>query len=235
MKDSGVAWMGEVPADWEVTRLKFAVLDGDGIQMGPFGGMLLDLDDEDTGYKVYGQENTISGDFTLGSRWVSEDRFNELKRYSLGDGDVVLTHKGSLGNARLIAGLDRPGIADSDTIRIRANVNKVSPCFLELLLHNAGYVAEQILYARRGAVLAGLNTETIANITLVLPPIVEQTALLDMLTRRLAEFDDGIDECSMGIELLKERRTALISAAVTGKIDVRGSMSAPATLDAKAA
>ena len=67
-KDSGAPWLGEVPAHWQVKRLKYLVANPGGIQMGPFGGMLLELKSEDTGFKVYGQENTISGNFELGRK-----------------------------------------------------------------------------------------------------------------------------------------------------------------------
>lgn len=221
MNDSGVEWLGEVPKHWTRTRVKFLVSSKDGIQMGPFGGMLLDLDSDSTGYKVYGQENTISGDFTLGNRWISETRFLDLKKYSIESGDLVLTRKGSLGNARLISELPYPGIADSDTIRVRVNGNYIKNDFLSLLFHEAAYVFEQISFSKRGAILSGINSETIANIIVMLPPIAEQDELLIFIQKKIGVFDTGISDCRQAINLLKERRSAFISAAVTGKIDVR--------------
>lgn len=221
MKDSGLAWLGEIPAHWNVTRIKYMVDAHDGIQMGPFGGMLLDLDTVDTGFKVYGQENTISGDFSRGSRWVSEARFRELERYRLQTGDLVLTRKGSLGNARLVQELPQPGICDSDTIRVRVNEQAMRSEFLTTLLHEAEYVAIQLAMAKRGAILSGVNTETIANLCVVAPPPCEQKEILDYLRVRLAEFKSVADSASKAIGLLKERRSALVAAAVTGQIDVR--------------
>lgn len=228
MKHSGVAWLGEVPKHWTVSRIKYLVQTGEGIQMGPFGGMLLDLSAQDTGYKVYGQENTISGDFTRGSRWISEERFKELERYCLCDGDLVLTRKGSLGNARLITKLPQPGICDSDTIRVRANENTILPVFLAMLLHEAGYIETQIAVSKRGAILSGVNSETIANLILAVPPLEEQQALIGSLEQQLSGFDACANEISRVIGLLKERRSALIAAAVTGQIDVRREVEAPA-------
>lgn len=222
MKDSGVEWLGEVPAHWEVKRLKYLAVDGDGIQLGPFGGMLLDLDDEDTGYKLYGQENTISGDFTAGHRWLSEKRYVDLARYSLLDGDIVLTRKGSLGNARFVVELSCPGIIDSDTIRIRVDHNLVIPLFITLLLHESDYISYQIALMKRGAILSGLNSETVANIVIFAPPKTEQILILEALSQRCANSDQLISSGEAAITLLQERRAALISAAVTGKIDVRG-------------
>lgn len=168
LKDSGVEWFGDVPKHWKLSRLKHLVQDYSGIQMGPFGGMLKDLDEVNTGFKVYGQENTISGDFTKGSRWISEDRFYELANYHLITGDIVLTRKGSLGNARLIDSLPSEGIIDSDTIRLRVSKSVLDSPFLSFLLHHADYIAKQIMLTRRGAILPGLNTETIANLVVAL-------------------------------------------------------------------
>ena len=221
MKDSCVEWLGEVPEHWGIVPLKYLVSESDGIQMGPFGGMLTDLGETDTGYKVFGQENTISGDFTKGSRWISKDRFEELSNYHLKVGDIVLTRKGSLGNARLITDLEVKGIIDSDTIRIRINSRKLQPKLMSFLMHNALYVSEQIARNRRGAILPGINTETISNILLLVPQPSDQRALFEYLQLQNNKFDSAVEKCISAIELLEERRIALISAAVTGKIDVR--------------
>jgi hypothetical protein len=116
-KALGVKWLGEIPAHWEVKRLKHLALDlGSGIQMGPFGSMLKELGVSDTGYKLYGQENTISGDFEKGSRWLIERQYHDLRGYWLRAGDIVVTRKGSIGNARLLPNGFAPGVIDSDPI-----------------------------------------------------------------------------------------------------------------------
>jgi type I restriction enzyme S subunit len=222
MKPSGIEWPLEIPVEWTVKRIKYLVTASNGIQMGPFGGMLLDLDAEETGFKVYGQENTITGDFSLGRRWISKNRFIALANYHVDIGDLLLTRKGSLGNARLVIALPWPGIIDSDTIRIRVDKRQVVPTFIATLLHEARYVSEQITLTKRGAILPGLNSETIANISIILPPIEQQREVLEFMATAVSGIDDEVKACEQAIDLLQERRTALISAAVTGKIDVRG-------------
>ncbi|MDV7212413.1 restriction endonuclease subunit S [Azotobacter beijerinckii] len=222
MKDSGVEWLGDVPSHWKIKRLKQLVIDAAGIQMGPFGGMLIDLEDSDTGYKVYGQENTISGNFSSGGRWISESRYLALSSYHLEVGDIVLTRKGSLGNCRRVSMLPQAGIIDSDTIRIRVQDRAINPEYLERTLHEAGYISTQLSLVKRGAILSGLNTEIIANLVIIAPPLEEQEELLQEINKASSKFDQGISDCEYAVELLQERRSALISAAVTGKIDLRG-------------
>jgi type I restriction enzyme S subunit len=215
-KDSGVEWLGEVPAHWSVTRVKYVA---SSIQIGPFGGMLLDLSAEDTGYKVLGQENTISGDLTRGRRWVSKQRYDELGAYQVRPGDLLLTRKGSVGNAHLVTHLPQPSIIDSDSIRVRVHEDVSTAELLAMLLHEAPYVAEQIEGTKRGAILAGLNSQTIANLYLLLPPLPEQNQVLNFLFSRFREIDALIAEQARLIELLKEKRQAVISHAVTKGLD----------------
>ncbi|MBN9342690.1 MAG: restriction endonuclease subunit S, partial [Comamonadaceae bacterium] len=144
MKPSGIDWLGDIPEHWDLLPLKRLLVEAVGLQMGPFGGMLTDLPDYETGYKLYGQENTISGNFSLGRRWIEEERYLELKCYELLEGDLVITRKGSLGNCRRVPANILPGIADSDTIRIRPNLMQLVSGWALLLLHEAQFVAEQI-------------------------------------------------------------------------------------------
>jgi type I restriction enzyme, S subunit len=222
MKDSGVEWLGEVPKKWTVVSLKHLVSQNCGIQMGPFGGMLKDLESHETGYKLYGQENTISGDFSQGGRWISLQRYEDLSNYVLSKGDIVLTRKGSLGKARLVEELPVPGIIDSDTIRVRVNSSLLSRHYLSLLMHEAHYIAEQITRTQRGSVLPGLNTEAISNLKVLLPASIdEQNELVTQVAEIITYYRQSLEKCLLKCDLLAERRTALISAAVTGKIDVR--------------
>jgi type I restriction enzyme S subunit len=222
MKLSGLQVVERCPIQWTIKRLKYIVLPGEyGIQMGPFGGMIKDLDTFNSGYKVYGQENTISGDFQRGSRYINSARYKELQRYSIKPEDLLLTRKGSIGNARLFPSDAQLGIIDSDTIRVRAKTDEVANEYLLLLMHSAWYLQEQLQENRRGAVVAGLNTSTIGNLVLLLPPLNEQLVILESLQCSLDELQQLENKANHEIELIEEYRTALIAEAVTGKIDVR--------------
>lgn len=222
MKPSGIEWLGEVPEHWTLKRLKDVTRQRQGIQMGPFGGMLKNLLTESAAFKLYGQENTIRNDFQAGSRWLSREHFESLLEYELEPGDIVLTRKGaSIGHCRLVpAGIQR-GVIDSDTIRVRLEPTLISVEFAVLLMHE-GYLEAAILQQQKGAVLPGLNSSTIANLQIALPPLIEQDRILFWLRQQLEAFDALTAETVRAIDLLQERRAALISAAVTGQIDVRG-------------
>ncbi len=186
--------------------------------MGPFGGMLTNLPDYETGFKLYGQENTISGDFTRGSRWIEEERYQELVRYELLTGDLVITRKGSLGNCRRVPEGIVPGIADSDTIRIRPNRGRLLPDWALTLLHEAQFVSEQIAAQRRGAILAGLNTAVVGGLIFTVPPVAEQREVMKDLDALLYPIDAIAERIRETIDKLAEYRSALITSVVTGHI-----------------
>jgi type I restriction enzyme S subunit len=89
-------------------------------------------------------------------------------------------------------------------------------------LHEASYLKVQIEASSRGAILLGLNSSTIGDLQIALPPPGEQRAISAYLERVAADLDSLVKTAQSAIALLQERRTTLISAAVTGKIDVRG-------------
>ncbi|AGB48892.1 restriction endonuclease S subunit [Methanomethylovorans hollandica DSM 15978] len=222
LKPSGVEWLGDVPEGWEVKRLKYLVTKLEvGIQMGPFGSSLTQLEDSDTGFKLYGQENTISGDFSKGRRWLTPQQFNSLKRYELLPGDLVLTRKGSIGKCRIVPPNASKGVADSDTIRVRLDSQQVLSLFIEMLLHDAPYVKRQIEAVRRGAILGGLNTSTIANLCLVVPPLIVQKQIFEYIVEHITKITTTRLEIERDIALLREYRTRLIADVVTGKLDMR--------------
>jgi type I restriction enzyme S subunit len=219
MKDSGVEWLGEVPEHWVKAKTKHIVTES--IQMGPFGASLKELSQEATGYKLYGQENYISGDFNKGSRWVTEELFGQLKKYQLLPGDIVFTRKGSIGNCRVVPIGIIPGMIDSDSIRVRLDESLIRKKFFVILSHESWYVSQQLEVGKRGAILSGLNTGNIANLFVFVPPLEEQKCILNFLTAGVQKLDEVIDKTECSINLLKEHRSALITAAVTGQIDVR--------------
>ena len=218
LKDSGIPWLGEIPEHWDVRRLKHLT---EGIQMGPFGASLTQLQDHDTGFKLYGQENTISGDFSRGNRWVTREQFAALRRYELLPSDLVLTRKGSIGKCKIVPEQASQGIADSDTIRVRLSRSKLLGNFALLLLQDAIYIQRQIESVQRGAILAGLNTATIGNLRLAVPPLSEQQPMLRSIKAEISDISTAMQVRSREIDLLCEYRARLIADVVTGKLDVR--------------
>ena len=82
-------------------------------------------------------------------------------------------------------------------------------------------VEDYVAYYSVGSTRDSINTEILMNLKIPVPPVKEQKQIAAFLDQETAKIDTLIKKCETAIELLKERRTALISAAVTGKIDVQ--------------
>jgi len=214
-KDSGMEWLGEVPEHWEVKRVRHILRHSyDGLKIGPFGSQLTSQMLQETGYKVYGQENVIANDFSRGERFISEEKFQELAVYETRPGDILITMMGTSGRCGITPENIEAGIMDSHLLRIRVTAG-VRPKFLQLLIDESAYVAQQIRVLGKGSIMHGLNSIIIKELVLTVPPVIEQDYLLSFLDLETAKIDALIAEQQRLIDLLKEKRQAVISNAVT--------------------
>ena len=171
------------------------------------------------GFKVYGQEHVISGDFSHGSKYVNEAKFTELAACEIRARDLVVTMMGSSGRCAVVPDGIEIGIMDSHLLRIRLPDAELVPSFVALLIDQADYVRDQIQAAGKGAIMHGLNSSIIKAIVMAVPPTAEQLQILDFLDRETAKIDALVATKERLIELLQEKRIALITRAVTRGLD----------------
>jgi type I restriction enzyme S subunit len=220
MKDSGIEWLGPVPAHWHVKPLKF-LIGRNGLIRGPFGGDLKKEIFQESGIKIYEQKNAIYRDAHLGDSYISESKFADMARFRVSEGDYIMSCSGTIGKAFRLPEGAPTGIINQALLIIR-----FSDCLCYQFANwvfESSFFTEQILDNSQGGAmknLVGLGVFT--SIALPVPPITEQQSIGCHLSTKAAKLDALIVEATHAIDLLQERRTALISAAVTGKIDVRG-------------
>lgn len=218
MKDSGVEWLGEVPEHWEVTKIG-VLSDKIGSGKTPKGGSEVYLSE---GVVFIRSQNVYDEGLRLDDVvFISEKIDEEMKNTRVQPGDILLNITGaSIGRTALVPEDFINANVNQHVCIIRINDPKFRP-FVSLVM-KSNFVKNQIDMLQNGAAREGLNFEQIANILLVLPPVNEQLKISSFLEDKTAKIDTLIAKARQAIELMKERRTALISAAVTGKIDVRG-------------
>lgn len=173
----------------------------------------------ESGYRVYGQQQVIADDFSIGDYFISEEKYAEMRRYTVYGGDVLVSVMGTIGKVAVVTADAEPGIINPRLVRYRCN-GLVQPRFLQRVLMCEKH-QEHLSLESNGTTMEGLNTVTLGKVPVPTPPINEQQQILSYLNERDSEFQPLIEEAAKAIELLQERRTALISAAVTGQIDVR--------------
>ena len=218
MKDSGVDWLGEIPAHWEVapvySRYEVALgkmLDAKrvtGEHLAPY------LRNVDVQWDSVNVENLPEMDFHP----------EERGRYSLRPGDLLVCEGGEVGRTAMWRG-------------------ELKECFYQKAIHRVRPLSEKdvprhfyyVMYAAasRGVFVAGGNPNTIDHLTAIqlrhyrlpFPTKEEQAQIVVVLDQETVKIDTLVAKIREGIEKLKEYRTALISGAVTGKIDVRDEIS----------
>ena len=121
------------------------------------------------GIKIYGQENVIADDFGIGSRYISQEKFEGFKNFEINPGDVLITMMGSLGYAAIFPNNAQRGIMDSHLLRIQLK-NEMALSIYLLDLIDSPLVERQIKSLSRGAIMSGLNSTTVRSIRIPLPP-----------------------------------------------------------------
>ena len=226
-KPSGAEWLGDVPANWEVSTLRRRLRTYGGIKIGPFGSQLKLEQMSPSGYKVYGQANVIARDFARGTKFVDQEKFNELSACVVLPGDLLVTMMGTSGRCAYVPDDAVMGIMDSHLLRLRTN-GSLNIKFASLIIDESSYVKDQIATAGKGSIMHGLNSSIVKDLVLALPPLSEQTPIvrfLDHADRRIRRYIRAKQKL---IALLEEQKQAIIHQAVTGQIDVRTGQPYPA-------
>lgn len=219
MKDSGVEWLGEVPEHWTVSKLGNLSTDiGDGLHGTP------EYEDETECYFINGN-NLVNGAIAIGetTRCVNAE-IALRQRIELSTQTLLISINGTIGNIALYQG-ERVMLGKS-----AAYINCASELrrsFLSYFLQSTparSHFQTQVT----GTTISNLSLQTLRNIQVPVPPLEEQQRIQEALQKEVGLITTLEAEVQAAVSLLQERRSALISAAVTGKIDVRGLVSCDA-------
>lgn len=225
MKDSGIEWLGKVPEHWigPMKLISLAEKKRNSFVNGPFGSDLLANELTQEGVPViYIRDLKQNGYLRVSEVCVTEDKAKQICFCNVMNGDVLVAKVGDPpGLAVLYPDSEPEAVVTQDVIRIRANREVILPNYLcSLLNSDIGRICIDNISVESTRTRIGLGDYK--QVRLVIPSITEQISIASFLDNETAKIDELIAEAQCGIELLKERRSALISAAVTGKIDVRG-------------
>ena len=222
MKDSGIEWLGEVPEHWEVRPLKSAILK---IEQG-WSPQCESYPAEEGEWGVL-KVGCVNGDgFNAEEQKALPREIKPLPEYEVMEGDILASRGNTLelvGQAAFIPKV-RERLMLSDLLyRFRPQPERAAGEFLVRALRS-GYGRFQIERSATGtsASMKKVSQGGLKNLLIALPPLGEQRAILTSTSTMTDQIDRLADEARSAIALLQERRSALISAAVTGQIDVRG-------------
>lgn len=223
MRDSGVEWLGEVPVHWNtLNKLK---------NISTMKGRL--------GWQGLKAEEYIDeGPFVVSSahfnnyqiHWeqcphVSKERYELDNNIQLSVGDILLMKDGAaMGKLAYVDFLPDLACLNSHLLLLRTKTLAKAPCYDPKFMFYFMQTELFQSYVRvngTGSIFLGISQQSVGNYRIVLPPYEEQLEIVNSLDRRIKSIEAMIEEANLLVGLMQERRTALISAAVTGKIDVR--------------
>ncbi|NML67967.1 restriction endonuclease subunit S [Hymenobacter sp. RP-2-7] len=222
-KPSGVAWLGDVPAHWEVKRLKHLLSnDKYAIKTGPFGSQLKADDLSDDGeIKVVTQRNVLDNDFEKGLSFVSEEKFESLKSFLIDAGDILFTTRGTIGKAAVMPLLSERAILHPCLIKATINHDLLSQEWLLAFVNDSSYFVEGVKMESNSTVIDVIYSGTLKEVVLPIPSLEEQKQIMLELHKKSNILDEATAAILTQIKTLKAYRQSLILEVVTGKVDVR--------------
>jgi len=220
LKPSGIEWLGDVPEHWVVGRVKHYLETCSGGTPNT-AQQALYYADEDSGIpwvRTTDLQNDVLHHVEI---FITEQALADTACSVLPPGTVMVAMYGGDGT-----------VGKNGLLAISAAINQAVCGLLPSPTHLAEYVFRFMQFYRPYWMIGAessrkdpnISQERVKNAPFLLPPREEQDAIVEFLTVRRHEFDTLATEAQRAIDLLQERRTALISAAVTGQIDVRSTV-----------
>lgn len=224
IQDTGNIWLGRVPSGWTLARVKHikakvpnAFVDG------PFGSNLKSehyVDDGD----VYVIESGFATQGSLDAnnlKTITDKHFQTVSRSEACEGDIIIAKIGAyFGKAAILPRLDKPAVVSGNSLKLTVDQTVYNLRFALWYLtsmKDLGVIDDVVNSTAQPALSLG----SMNDLPVLLPPLQEQAEIVAYLDKVTAQLDTLTSTAETAIALLQERRTALISAAVTGKIDVR--------------
>ena len=220
MKDSGVAWLGEVPGHWEVSALKrhWSVADCKHITAEFIGNGIPLASIQEVQSQFVNLENAKQ------TTQYFYDQLIEGGRKPIA-GDLIFSRNATVGEVALVADWHQPFAMGQDVCLLKKLDSNYSSDYMHLVLRST-VIAEQLEHVMVGSTFKRVNVEEIRTFAVPMPPASEQHQIAHYLNHQTSQLDTLTQEAQTAIALLQERRTALISAAITGKMDVRTAVAA---------
>lgn len=215
MKDSGISWIGLVPYDWKIMRLKYVsdFYNGDRGSNYPSGD---DLVEEGipflTSNNIHGETLDVSDEIT---KYITQEKYDSLGGAKVMKNDIIFCLRGSVGTCAINKSIDEGTVASS-LVDIRPK--KIDPNFLNYVL-NSPLAEIQTLDFMNGSCALNLSAENVSSYVIFVPSIPEQHLISTYLDAKCAEIDALTADIQSQIETLEQYKRSVITEAVTKGLD----------------
>ena len=171
MKDSGLEWLGKIPAHWNFIRLKFMLENSsDSMKVGPFGSALSGSDFTDEGKWVYNQRVVLDNNFSENTTFVSEEKFQEMRSFAVYPGDILITTRGTIGKVAIVPEGANEGILHPCIIKFRVDKEMIIPELLQLIFNESDFVKDQFTLMSNATTIEVIYSYSLKDILLPVIP-----------------------------------------------------------------
>jgi type I restriction enzyme S subunit len=214
MKNSGIKWVGTIPREWGMTKIKYEIT---GYKAGPFGSSLItDKLEQEGKILVYTPEHiALMTDESDNDLYLPETRRYEMSQFLVKTGDIVFPIVGSLGRAMEISSGMKNGIINQRLAKFRLCSEKIYGEYFMWLFSKSSFYGTYIDVFRRGTIIVNLTKSIVNEMPIPLPPLPEQKAIADFLDKKCAEIDGLLVDLEAEVKALAEYKKSIIAETVT--------------------
>lgn len=202
-----------VPEGWKFQPLKsLGQKTRPAVKAGPFGSALKKDVYVSSGYKVYGQEQVIAGDDSVGDYYIDADKFKSLESCSVQPGDILLSLVGTIGKVLLLDEHSQVGVINPRLLRVSSSPQKIDSLFLKHFFESEKTTHTLLSWAQ-GGTMGVLNAQMIRELQVPTPPLPEQKKIAEILST----WDQAITATERLLENSQQRKKGLMQQLLTGK------------------
>ncbi|MBW8363360.1 MAG: restriction endonuclease subunit S [Rhizobium sp.] len=221
MKESSVPWLGDFPAHWQVLSLRRAL---EGLAVN---GVFKKGEDFGEGAPLVNVTDLFQENFVVDTEKLERVRCDEseTQKYRVNEGDLFLVRSSlkleGIARFAIVQAIKEETVFECHVVRMRPDAQKSVPMFLAYYL-NSTFARQSLVSRAKTTTMTTIDQSEALATPLLLPPPSEQTAIAAYLDTQTVKIDGLISHVEKEIELLKELRSATITDAVLGRIDLRG-------------
>ena len=214
MKDSGVEWIGEIPKNWKVERLRYIIKD---YKSGPFGSALkMDGLLPDGNILIYSPEHiTLHSSDSDKNLYLPDEMEEEMSQFIVKENDILFPIVGSLGKAMIITADMPKGIINQRVAKFQIDNTIVDQDYFMWLFAKSNFYKPYIDLSCRGSFIVNLTKAIINDMPCVIQPLAIQKKISTYLDVKCSKIDEVIEKQQAIIEKLKEYKLSVIIETVT--------------------
>lgn len=202
------------PKGWRYPQIEEVVADEkNAIKAGPFGSALKKEYYVESGYKIYGQEQVISGDVNFGDYYITESKYKELKNYAIKANDVLISLVGTYGKLLIIPDEYQPGIINPRLMKITFDSNIVNNIYFKYFFQSES-LANKLSNNTHGGTMDILNVGIVKKMHMQIPPIELQNQFADFVK----QCDKLKFEMQKSLKELEDNFNSLMQKAFNGEL-----------------